>query len=133
MCRAGCRGFGVIECLIALLLLSIMMAGGVAFYMFSNQYFQEATNRRIATALAQSELEAKRQAGYAAIGGIGSCTVDTSRTVNLMPATITSCVLADGTDSGAFKPYKQVETIVDWTDPGKGFSRSVSLSTFISE
>jgi len=132
------RGFGIIECLISILLLTFLLVGGMSFYIYSNEHLKLVTYKRIATDLANSEMETRKQAGYN--GSLPSCpdpSPDTSQKIGFLSATISACVpgppyvLNDGcADCGNYKPVK---VTVQWMQPGQNWTTEVTLNSFIAE
>ena len=62
--RVKSNAFTLIECMISLLLIAIVLAGGIAYYFYSNDYLQAAIRKRIATEIASSKLEEIKNKGY---------------------------------------------------------------------
>jgi len=139
MSKNSTNGFGIIECLISILLLTFFMVGGMSFYIYSNSYIKATTYKRIAADLANSKMEGIKQAGYdsPSLPLLGACLDDTTPKIWALPATIRTCVVADGPDGPSYKPYKHVTVNVSWTEPGsqpvENTPRSIMLDSFITK
>ena len=123
----GGRGFTVVESLIAILLLGIVFAGGMAFYFQANALYFSGLNARLAASIASSRMEVCRNAGFAALPG-GDCPAETNAPLTSGPLAVlagtrTVAVSAVGT-------VKLVAVTISWNDPARG-ARSVSLQTYM--
>ena len=129
-------GFGIIESLISIMLLTFLMVGGMSIYMYSNQHLKFMTHQRMAADLANSKMEYIKQLGYSGLPAAGSYLLpdpDTSQKIRELPVTIRSHVLADTSDPGYTTHYKQIEVVVQWTQPGQSAPSNVTLDSFITE
>ncbi len=135
MSKLSTNGFGIIECLISILLLTFIMVGGMSFYIYSNSHLKIVTFERIAADLANSKMEEIKRIGY------GNFTTycpdtnpDTTHTVGSLPANITACMVSpyylnDGcADCGN---YKHVQVTVSWME--NNLNKQVALDSFIAE
>lgn len=137
MSKNSTNGFGIIECLISILLLTFIMVGGMSFYIYSNSYIKVTTYKRIASDLANSKMEEIKQAGFSGLHETWDpCVIDTSHSIASLPvnATITTCVVDNRTDcSPPCKYYKQVAVNVTWNQPGQSTPQSIRLDSFIAQ
>jgi len=124
------RGFTLIETLISIILLSICLTGGMAFYFNSSAIMALTVHKKMAMEIGNQALEKYKEMGYndlpAATGNwvadtavtFGEFTVQTRRkitqVVNGPPET------------------KQVEFEVKWNEAGQQEARTVNLLTYIA-
>jgi prepilin-type N-terminal cleavage/methylation domain-containing protein len=121
------KGFTIIECLISILLLTIIMVGGMALFFYPQGYYTASAHRKVATDIASAQLEGlKKQlitnwdSAFPAslpitIGGL-------SGTVRI-PQPFSSC----GTDC------KAVQVKISWNEPEKAALQEVILDTCIAK
>lgn len=125
-------GFGIIESLISIMLLTFLMVGGMSVYMYSNDYLKGATHKRMAADLANSQMEWVKQQGYGGNPSLSSCITNTSQ-VGFLPATVTTCKSSLLNDGSTYGNYTHVNVTVQWTQPGQSSSSNVILDSFIAQ
>src|SRR3989338_7782830 len=86
------RGFGLIETLISILLLSIVLVGGMSFYFNGDEFMALTTHKNIAAEIASSHIESLRRNGYSALPVSGTPVVDSTIKVGGLSATQTTTV-----------------------------------------
>jgi len=133
------RGFGIIECMISILLLTFMLVGGMSFYIYSNEHLKLMTYQRMAADLANSRMENIRQAGYSGLSLLSLCpdpNPDNSQRIGFLQPAVSACLpssspINDGCAN--CRNYKPVKVTVRWTQPGQNFTTEVTLDSFIAE
>jgi prepilin-type N-terminal cleavage/methylation domain-containing protein len=127
-------GLSLVESLIAIVILGIVMAGGMAFYYNSNALYYRGLHLQLATWTANSKIEQIKNAGCTATAVETGTTVslsgdstDTNHLTGtrkiLWPTTTTKPVTCASSND--------VVVQVTWTEPGDSLSRQVSLETYI--
>jgi prepilin-type N-terminal cleavage/methylation domain-containing protein len=132
------RGLTLIECLISLLLLTILLVGGMAFYFYAHQSLRWSINKEIATGIANCEMEDIKNSGYNNLPNpaLNSCLDDPNRAKNNvivgnLPATAQERVSVCGRNDGTMD-YKEVQVSITWQQPNKTSPETVSLVTDIA-
>lgn len=131
-CKALRKGFTIAECLISLLLLTVILVGGMAFYFYSTEYLSFATHRRMVTELANAEAEDIRNDGFASLpdpvpNGLWLARSQEAVTIGSLSGTKDVYVF-DVPGVG----YKQVEVRISWNEPGKTATQEIAINTYIS-
>jgi len=116
-------GFSLIECLISVFLLVIMLTGGMAFYFHSNQFFQSAVHRRIASEIANSVMETIKTQG---LGGLPA-------SENITIGNLTGIKTIYNVTSYFSTDYKMVSVDIAWNEPGSTLPRQVRLVSYFPE
>src|SRR5262245_50589486 len=112
------RGFGLIESLVSLLLLSIVMVAGMAFYTHCDEQLGMAMHKKMATEIANCKMEDLKRNGYGSLPAVGTPVVETI-TVGQLAATRTTTVTDKDDPAGGTTPdYKEVKVRVNWTEAG---------------
>lgn len=128
--KAG-KGFTIIESVISTLLLTIALLGGMAFYFYSNQHLQTSFHRRIATEIANSQMEEIKKNGYHNLYPVNQANPDHCQS----PTQINIRDLS-GNQTTCFHYIDpnctQVSVEIDWQDPGKTSQQSIRLATYIT-
>lgn len=130
-------GISLIESLISVLILTIVVAGGMAFYFNAAQLTSLRLHKQLALQTASSKLEEFKDSNYATLvqgitqadvtigeleakvsGGLGMTTIITDRDDNP----------PSGTD------YKEISVSVVWQEPSRNLSQKekVELTTFVA-
>lgn len=138
-CKALIKGFTIIECLISILLLAIVMAGGMAFYFYSTGYLASATHRRIAAEMANARLEQIKNSGYANLPDPAPGLWDDPSVPGVPPEPVTigslpgqqEVYIFDIDENGGGTDYKQAEVKITWTEPSKTGPQEMVLETYI--
>jgi len=121
------RGFTLIETAIAIMLLVIMMAGGMAYFFYSNDSLQTANHRRIAAEIAHSSMELIKSMNYSTL-------VSGSNLTNVSIGYLTgqeSITIYDEIN-GADGAYRQATVNITWGQPNKNVPGEVVLDTYLS-
>jgi hypothetical protein len=115
----------------------MVLAGGLAFYFYSNDEYQTARHRLLAVEIANTLMEEIRQNGYSALpspapDGLWQGPVN----INLSHLTAQERIyvfdLDDDASDPAYKPYKQVDIKISWTDPVRLQTQDVKVSTYLA-
>ena len=123
------QGFTLIECTIALLLLTIVLVGGMAFYFYSYSYFQTANHKRIAMQIANAKLEdLKNIDDYSSLEAKNN--EHTAESVGGVSYD-KYVYVSDGPENPTYQ-YKQVRVRVAWVDPAKSAPQEIVLDTYIA-
>jgi len=124
------RGFTLIESLVSIILLSICLTGGIAFYFNASEIMALTIHKKIAMEMANQAAEKYKEMGYLNLPPVsadwvpeaavtfGDFTAKTRRWIKN--------VIGDPPNT------KQVEFEVRWTEAGKTEARSINLITYIS-
>ena len=129
------QGFTLIETLISILLLSIILFAGMAFYFNGDEFMTKAMHRKMAQEMANSKMEDLKRAGYANLPASGTSVVDATVKVGGLSATRTTTVTNKDDPSGGNPiDYKEVKVRVDWNEAGKvtASPQSFSITTFMA-
>ena len=121
--RDRIRGFSLLEVVIAVFLI------GIIFVMYTAAVKNVSLNRNakdqeIALRIADTKMEALRNAGYANLPASGSFS---DPQMNTIPSGVGAMAVSDFNAK-----TKQVTVTVSWSEPSIGSSRSVVLSTLIT-
>jgi prepilin-type N-terminal cleavage/methylation domain-containing protein len=145
------KGLTLIECLISLILLTILLVGGIALYFCAHQFLRWSTNKEIAIGIADSEMEDIKNNGYSCLpepaptGGLwttqDSCSNNIIHTRSISITSFPSGnltgqqnVFVDDNDANGdgSTDYKEVRVSITW-QPGKNATpETVSLVTDIA-
>ena len=127
------KGFGLIETLISLLLLSIVLIAGMSFYFNGDEFMGLAMHKKMAQEIANSKMEDWKRAGYGSLPAAGTPVVD-NITVGGLSATQTTTVTDQDNPPGGTNPdYKEVKVRVNWTEAGKLTApQQIELTTFMA-
>ncbi|HAJ57726.1 MAG TPA: hypothetical protein DCL35_08215 [Candidatus Omnitrophica bacterium] len=130
------KGFTIIESLISLLLLLIIMTGGMAFYIYSNQYIQPAIHKRIAAEIAVSKTEGLKNAGYSSLpdpAPVFPGLWEGPEAVSIGGISGNRSVYVFDIDDHDGRPaYKQLSVVVEWYDPDKQALQNLSIDTYMA-
>lgn len=124
MSRSLRRGFSLIECIVSILMVSIMLILLQAVIQ-NGVLARSAKNQGIALAIARNELETLRNIGYDNLPPSGSFA---DSLLDMLPAATTTRAVSDYNAK-----TKQVTVHVIWKDPGLAASSTVFLSTLITK
>lgn len=129
------QGLTLVEVLISLLLLSIVLTGGLAFYFNSSEVMGLVTHKKFAAELASSILEGLKKDGYASLPAAGpgtptalTATDDPEGIIRNLSATKTVSV----TDIGFPVQYKEVGVRIRWTEAGETNPREARHVTYMA-
>jgi len=124
------RGFTLIESLISIILLSICLAGGIAFYFNASEIMTLAIHKKIAVEIANQAVEKYKEMGYSDLPPAnGVWTADSAVTFGDFSVQ-TRRKIADVVNGPP--ATKQVEFEVTWTEAGKTQARTINLFTYIA-
>ena len=127
------KGFGLIETLISILLLSIVLTGGMAFYFNGNEFMGLAKHKKMALEIANSKLEDLKNFGYGSLPPAGTLVVTNIAVGGLSAVQTTTVTNQDDPVGGNPVDYKEVRVRVDWTEAGKITApQQIDLTTFMS-
>ncbi len=134
------KGFTIIECLISILLLAIIMAGGMAFYSLSHQYLRASMHKRTATEIANTKMEEIKNIDYALLpdyANWGTWTAQSATNIdidNKLKGVGQQTVYARDIDEDGDSviDYKEIAVEINWQEPGKPTPQSVRLDTYIA-
>jgi prepilin-type N-terminal cleavage/methylation domain-containing protein len=130
------KGFTLIECVIAILLLTIVLVGGMAFYFYSYGNLQAATHRRMAMQVANAVLEGLKNAGYSNLPNPAPASPGLWRgPTNVAIGGLNgqeNIYVFDVDDNGGGTDYKQVRVELIWAEPGRVDNQVLVLDTFIA-
>ncbi len=133
------QGFSFVESLIAIVILGIIMAAGLAFYYQANALYYRSLHYQMATWVADSRMEQIKNLGCSAVsnGFLGTDTstgtavsltgnsADTSHLMGLRKVTLPTCSTTNPND---------VVVSVIWTEPcelANSNKHKVSLETYV--
>jgi len=135
------KGLTLVECLIALLVLTILLTVGMSLYFYSQESLQGAVNKRIAAEMASAELEYLKNSDYDVLDEAildpdnkwPARSGTTNGIINIGNLTGHKDVfLYDiDADGNGTTDYKQVHVEVYWRDPAKNADSKISLDTYI--
>ena len=123
------RGLSLIERVIAILILSVSLAGGLSLYFNATSIMSLAMHKKMAVEIAVQEMEKIKDAGYA---GLPNPTTGTwqnlsDRTFDLFTAQVRKRI----TDVSTSPVMKKVELEVSWAED-KHDPRTIKLETLFS-
>jgi prepilin-type N-terminal cleavage/methylation domain-containing protein len=133
-------GFTLIECLISIVLLSIVLAGGIRFYFNSSGIIGLVSHTKLATEIANSKLEDLKRAGYASLPSAGpgvttalTTTEDPARVLIDLGGSKTVTVTDKADPVGVPDPdYKQVDVKISWTEADTNTLRETQFTTYMA-
>lgn len=129
------KGFTIIECLISILLLAIVMAGGMAFYFYSNEYFQGSIHKKIAVEIINSDIEKIRKDGFAELPDADGLWKSEDQNIRGLTGFTNNKRIyvyqVDKNGDGNID-YKHVRIELNWQEAGKQTQQAVRLDTYIS-
>lgn len=130
--RLNAKGLTLIECIISILILSIMLAGGLVIYPNANTIMSLAMHKKIALEIAVQEMEKIKNAGYADLLNPPPPPFDkTFGLVTTQP--FTAQIHKTITDLPTAPDMKKVELEVSWTEDNHDSSRNIKLETYMSK
>lgn len=122
----GAAGMTLVEVLVAVLILTIVVWGAVAFMVSGRTRVELSNQERVAAQIGMEQIERARAAGYSAVESYDTGSESVNSVVYTW--TLTSVpTLADPADANSV--YKEVEINVSWST---GTLQSVTLHTGIS-
>ena len=127
------------ESLIAIVILGIVMAGGIAFYYRSNMLYNRGLHSQLATWVADSKMEEIKSAGCSATTADAGSSVAIDKLTGIRKITWPTSaaqdpcsVAAPTTKTCAASPPTVVGVCVTWTEPGEiANSSKVGLVTYV--
>ncbi len=122
------RGFSFIEAIVSIALLGVILIASSAIVR-GVPLMQDARDQQIALTIAQSELDALRALGYAALPASGSFTDPTLSALASSTATMT---IATSTSFGFDAKIKRVDVTVSWLARDAA-RHSVLLTTLVTQ
>ncbi len=122
----GAAGMTLVEVLVAVLILTIVVWGAVAFMVSGRTRVELSNQERVAAQIGMEQIERARAAGYGAVGSYDTGTESVNSLVYTWTLTAVP-TLADPADANSV--YKEVEVNVSWST---GTLQSVTLHTGIS-
>lgn len=127
------NGFTIVEHLVSLLLLSIAIVGGMAYYTFADSHMQASFHRNIATELANSKMEELRKNGYSALPNTtGLWQGPSPILIKYLSGNQSIYVFDIDDNSDGATDYKQVKVEIAWQEPSKTFLQNLTLDTYIT-
>ena len=114
------KGLTIIECLIALLLLTITLVGGMAFYFYSSELLGYATHTRIALSIANASLEELKKDINASL--------PTSVAIGDLPPEAQPPPTIEDVPG---RPYKHVQIQITWHEPSRDGQQNIILDTYM--
>ena len=118
------NAFTIIESVIAMLILGIMMAGGINFFILASKHAAENTHKKTALRLADSWMETLRSGTVPiANSAVPALAIDD------LPAAAGSGTTTVANVAG--QTYKLVTVTVTWNEPGLTTPQQVVLQTYI--
>src|SRR3990167_1130861 len=115
------KGFTIAEALIAIILFTITLSGGLAIYVNADRIVTLATHKRLAIELANSKMEDLREKDYDEVVSLPQ------ETVNIGDLSGFREVTAD-----VFSDYKEVTSTVPWPEASEAEPREVEIKTIIA-
>jgi len=120
-------GFSLIEAMIAIILLTLILVGGMAYFFYANDSLKVANYRRIAAEIAQSSMEQIKSANYTTL----QSSFDSNVTIGTLTGNRTISVSNQIQDADG-SVYKQVTVNLTWDQPNKSVPGQVVLDTYIA-
>ncbi len=117
----------MIEVMIAIILLTLILVGGMAYFFYANESLKVANYRRIAAEIAHSAMEQMKSANYTTLAS----SFDPNVTIGTLTGNKTISVSGDISDPGG-GVYKQVTVNITWEQPNKNTLGNVVLDTYIA-
>ena len=125
------NGFSLIECMVSIIVLSVLLIGGIALYSLSHQSLSFATQEKFAAEAASSALEQIKHNGYSALPD------PAPSSPGLWQGPIAVQV---GHLTGQMRIYvfdinpnlKQVRVEISWLAPNKPYPDSVTCDTYMA-
>jgi len=125
------KGFTLIESWVSMLLLAIILVGGIALYVNSQELMTLAMHNRIASQMANKEMEDLKNTPYANL-------VAGTTSSNIVVGSLNAST-ADGLgrwitvyDPVGPNNYKEVEVRIAWREANKTNDREINLTTYIA-
>lgn len=118
------KGFTLVECLISLVIVTVVLVAGMGFYYYSKSLLESAIFRKIAVEVADSKMEEIRNNGYAGLPA-GPLEVSLGK--------ISGQEYIYVNDVSGTTDYKEVSVEVTWQEPGKAVLQNIALSTYIAK
>ena len=128
------KGFTLIECLISLVILTILLFGGISLYFNINRLNALLTHRKMAIEIANSIMETKKRGTYppTALAQTPLTAFDDPKHI-LMDLNAHKTVNVTPLPTGVIPPeYQEVQVIVDWTEVEETTARSTEFTTYIA-
>ena len=132
-------GFTIVEALIAIILFTITLAGGMSIYLHGNRIVALSTHKRIAVEIANLRMEELRAMSYTAFNTafpvsnplVPEVFTDANPpTIGQMTAART--ITVTNVPPVATPDYKEVEVNVSWTEANHVDPREVILTSIIA-
>lgn len=131
------QGFSIVESLIAIIILGIVFAGGMAFFYQANTLYYRGLHSKIAAWLADSKLEEIKDLGCTAATQDLGTTVAINKLTGVRKVTWPTVGVPDPclatTVKPACSPLTAVGVCVTWTEPNFTVDREVGISTYVGE
>jgi prepilin-type N-terminal cleavage/methylation domain-containing protein len=126
---AGTKGLTLIECVISILILSVMLIGGLMLYNNANAIMSLAMQKKMALEMGIQEMEAIKSAGYVSLPSptTGNWVNLPDKTFNQFTAQIRKRI----TDVSIAPVMKKVELEVSWTRTNSD-PKTITLETLMS-
>jgi len=110
-------GFSLVEAMIAMFLISVAVTGGMTFYLQSQEVQARVVHKKIVTELANNKLEELKKAGF---NNLPDPATPEILTVNIGGLSAQQTVTVTNVPPYGTTDYKQVEVVVNWTEPTEG-------------
>jgi len=127
------KGFTLVEVLVAIVMLTIIILGGMQFFVAGSARVDRGVHQRAAFEMAYARLEALSSAPYDSIASLteNSVSLDDIVCTRVTKVTYVDDPL-DGTGAGDSdaQDYKQITVSVYWTEAGR--TQSVDMATLVT-
>jgi prepilin-type N-terminal cleavage/methylation domain-containing protein len=124
------KALTLIECLVAVILLSITLVAGMAFYFNASAIMGQAMHKKMAMEMINQKFEQLRRDGYSAL----TPTVDfvNGSTVTFGDFSVQTRQKVTNIDGNSSNGVRKVEIEVSWTEAGKSAANTIAMSTYVA-
>ncbi len=121
------KGFTLVECLISMLIMTILLAGGMSFYFYANEQNTLAAHKELMLALANSKMEEWKSTDYNTLR-------NHALVENTIPVTggLIATVKSQFTNlerPSDHKEYIEVLVTLTWKEANKASEEEIALTT----
>lgn len=122
------RGFSLVENMVAMMLLSLVLTGGMGLCYYSQELTKLAAHKRMATEMVSAKIEAVKASAYAAIAS------EAATNITIGTFTATEVVTVNDIDDPAngTPDFKEVNVSLSWSESGKQTTKILTAKTYIA-